>query len=83
MTKTDDKGHEDTEVIDFSIPLQGIGAAETAFTHTARKIAADPTAAADPNDAVDLLNSRNQLEANLDIVKVGSEMTQATPSLLA
>ena len=83
MTKTTDKCTEDSEVIDFSMPLQGIQTAETTFNRSARKIAADPTAAADPNTAIDVLNSRNQYEANLDTLKVGDEMTQATLNLLA
>jgi hypothetical protein len=83
LTKAADKGTGETIVIDCSTPLQGLSAAETGFNRTARKIATDPTAAADPNNAVDLLNSRNQFAANLNTLKVGDEMTKATLDILA
>jgi len=70
-------------VIDFSAPLQGLYSAETSFNRTARKVAADPTAAADPNSAIDLLDSKNQFEANLKTAKVGDELTRATLDILA
>jgi len=70
-------------MISFSTSLQGLGAAQTQFETTARKIAKDPAAGADPQNAVDLIQSRNQFEANLNTVKVGKEMTRATLDLLA
>jgi hypothetical protein len=83
LTKTDDKGTEETVVVNFSTPLQGLHAAEASFTGTARKIASDPGAGADPNNAVDVLNARNQYEANLNTLKVGDEMTQKMLDILA
>jgi len=70
-------------MIDFSVPMRGLGSAEAGFQRSARKIAADPTAGADPNNAIDVLNARNQYEGNLKVVHVEDEMTQSTLNLLA
>ena len=70
-------------MIDFSTPLQGMHVAESRFNRVAQRVAASPEASGDPNTAVDEIEARNQYAANLNTVKVGDEMTQATLSLLA
>ena len=70
-------------MIGFSTSLQGMDSAQTGLNRAARKIATDPAAAADPNTAVDLLNSRNQFAANLNALKVGDGMIKTTLNLLA
>ena len=70
-------------MINFSTPLQGLSMAETQLNRVAQRVARDPAAGADPNTAVDTLEAKNQFGANLDTLKVGDEMTQATLNLLA
>ncbi|HTX39409.1 MAG TPA: hypothetical protein VME43_30535 [Bryobacteraceae bacterium] len=70
-------------MIEFSTPFQGMGYAESRLNRVAQRVAQDPAEAADPNTAVDAIEARNQFAANLDTVKVGDEMTQATLNLLA
>lgn len=70
-------------MIDFSAPLQGMHVAESRLNRVAQRVAASPEEGADPNTAVDALEARNQFAANLNTVKIGDEMTQATLNLLA
>jgi len=57
--------------------------AESRLNRVSQRVEADPTAAADPTDAVDLLQAGNQYATNLDTLKIGNEMTQHTLDLLA
>ena len=70
-------------MIDFSTPLQGMGYAESRLNRVAQRVVQDPEEAAEPANAVDEIEARNQFAANLNTVKVGDEMTQATLNLLA
>lgn len=70
-------------MIDFSTPLQGMTMAQDQLHRVAQRVTQDPAEGADPNTAVDTIQAANQYATNLETLKMGNEMTQATLNLLA
>ncbi len=60
-----------------------MGMAESRLNSVAKRVAQNPAEAADPNTMVDLMQAGNQFESNLNTLKAGDEMTQATLDILA
>jgi hypothetical protein len=69
-------------MIALNTSLDGMQSAETSFNRTAAKIA-NPVSSGNPTDVVDLLQSRNDFEANLKAAQVSDDMTKSTLDLLA
>ena len=74
-------------MIDFSVPLQGMAAAEDLFSHAAAKLAQAIGDPADPTtgDTVDLsaglvslLEARNNFATNVKVARVADEMARST-----
>jgi len=70
-------------MIAMNTALEGIQRAETGFNRAAANIATPTPSESMPSDVVDLLQSRNDFEANLRVIEVSDQMTQSTLSLLA
>lgn len=72
-------------MIAFDTALQGMQSAETGVNRAAARIAMAPANPQEnlPTDVVDLMQSRNDFQANLKVAKVTDDMTKATLDLLA
>jgi outer membrane murein-binding lipoprotein Lpp len=75
-------------MIDFSLPMQGIEAAEQKFEKAAGRIARAPDQGS-PDvvdlsaEMVNLLESRNQVAANVKVAQVGDRMAKQMLDVLA
>ncbi len=68
-------------MIDFSVPLAGISAAESSLNQTAAKVAASGFASGDTVDLssemVALMQARNDAAANINVVRAEDQMTRS------
>jgi hypothetical protein len=67
-----------------AIALQGLQQAQLLFDHAARRIAAQPAddTVALSEEAVALMSSKHQFEANLNVLKVADNMQKSLLNLL-
>ncbi len=70
-------------MISLNTAVDGMQRAEAGFNRAAAKIARPGASDSPASDTVDLLQSKNDFEANLKSAKVSDEMTKATLDLLA
>jgi flagellar basal body rod protein FlgC len=74
-------------MIDFSVPLAGIAAAESSLNQTAAKVAQSGFAGGDSVDLssemVALLQARSSVAANVNVARTEDQMSKSLLSLLA